>query len=179
MTSELETRLVSVERVKEYSETATEVSNKLEEKRLLITAFWIQDVFKSKTWRIVKSKLTHFTLMQITYQQQSCQVWGRDISTPGTTWHEETWLEITWHEITWLEMTWCDMWWRDLHLSHGVWLRFKINFCWMDRRPGVTLQSVTIESSEEHTITVFSRKAIDVHFLFCYTSQSWRYIQVW
>ena len=39
MTSELETRLVSVERVKEYSETATEVSNKLEEKRLLITAF--------------------------------------------------------------------------------------------------------------------------------------------
>lgn len=39
MTSELETHLVSVERVKEYSETATEVNNKLEEKRLLITAF--------------------------------------------------------------------------------------------------------------------------------------------
>ena len=32
MTSELETHLVSVERVKEYSETATEVNNKLEEK---------------------------------------------------------------------------------------------------------------------------------------------------
>jgi len=38
-TSELETYLVSVERVKEYSETATEVNNNLGEKRVLITAF--------------------------------------------------------------------------------------------------------------------------------------------
>ena len=39
MTSELETHLVSVERVKEYSETATEVNNKREEKRFLKNAF--------------------------------------------------------------------------------------------------------------------------------------------
>ena len=39
MTSELETNLVSVERVKEYSETTTEVNNKREEKRLLSNAF--------------------------------------------------------------------------------------------------------------------------------------------
>lgn len=39
MTSELETHLVSVERVKEYSETTTEVNNKREEKRFLINAF--------------------------------------------------------------------------------------------------------------------------------------------
>ena len=38
MTSELETHLVSVERVKEYSETATEVNNKLKKKKnLLVT----------------------------------------------------------------------------------------------------------------------------------------------
>lgn len=39
MTSELETHLVSVERVKEYSETATEVNNKREEKTFLKNAF--------------------------------------------------------------------------------------------------------------------------------------------
>ena len=33
MTSELETHLVSVERVKEYSETATEVNSELEKKK--------------------------------------------------------------------------------------------------------------------------------------------------
>ena len=51
MTSELETHLVSVERVKEYSETATEVNNKREEKRFLKNAFYnVRRNFLTRPW---------------------------------------------------------------------------------------------------------------------------------
>ena len=42
---------------------------------------------------------------------------------------------------------------------------FYVGFCWVDPRPGVTIQCDIIESSEASTtVHVFSRKAVDVHF---------------